>query len=188
MVGAPFTECVPPGRSGPHPESCQDPPRTRGGRTLRALNRRPGNRAHVDRRRLGQDRTADLARGSGKARGALITGWWRLTESDHAGKKAAHYLKRCAGPPGLYNCTMLQALRAQDALAIAEVSRRRSRDEQAMAQYLGIGRGARATGTPLDGTLLRRPDDVDLAAFESEERRRLKAATCSCRPMRDASS
>src|ERR1700749_1006416 len=29
-------------------------------------------------------------------------------------------------------------------------------------------RGARATGTPLDGTLLRRPDDVDLAAFESE--------------------
>jgi hypothetical protein len=30
------------------------------------------------------------------------------------------------------DCTMLQALRAQDALAIAEVSRRRSRDEQAM--------------------------------------------------------
>ena len=37
---------------------------------------------------------------------------------------------------------MLQALRAQDALAIAKVSRRRSRDEQAMAQYLGIGRGS----------------------------------------------
>ena len=71
---------------------------------------------------------------------------------------------------------MLQALRAQDALAIAEVSRRRSRDEQAMAQYLGIGRGARAKGAPMDGTILRRPDDVDLAAFESEERRRLEAA------------
>src|SRR3954466_15152284 len=67
---------------------------------------------------------------------------------------------------------MLQALRAEDALAIAEVARRRSRDEQAMAQYLGIGRGgARAKGVPLDGTLLRRPDAVDLAAFESEEGR-----------------
>ena len=71
---------------------------------------------------------------------------------------------------------MLQALRAEDALAIAEVSRRRSRDEQAMAQYLGIGRGARAKRAPLYGTLLRCPDDVDLAAFESEERRHLEAA------------
>ena len=71
---------------------------------------------------------------------------------------------------------MLQALRAEDALAIAVVSRRRSRDEQAMAQYLGIGRGARAKGAPTDGTILCRPDDVDLAAFESEERRRLEAA------------
>jgi hypothetical protein len=70
---------------------------------------------------------------------------------------------------------MLQALRSEDALAIAEVSRRRNRDEQAMAQYLGIGRGARAKAA-LNGTLLRRPDDVDLAAFESEERRRLEAA------------
>src|SRR3954462_1537883 len=91
-------------------------------------------------------------------------------------EKAPHDLKRCAGPPGRYDCTMLQALRAEDALAIAEVSRRRSRDEQAMAQYLGIGRGMRANGAPLHGTLLRRPDDVDLAAFESEERRRLEAA------------
>ncbi|HXO84560.1 MAG TPA: hypothetical protein VN803_03440 [Gemmatimonadales bacterium] len=115
-------------------------------------------------------------------RASALIDRWRPTESDHAGKKAAHYLKRCAGPPGRYNCTMLQALRAQDALAIAEVSRRRSRDEQAMAQYLGIGRGARATGTPLDGTLLRRPDDVDLAAFESEERRRLEAAITQLSP------
>jgi len=52
-----------------------------------------------------------------------------------------------------------------------------------MAQYLGIGRrGARAKGAPLDGTLLRRPDDVDLAAFESEERRRLKAAIAQLSP------
>src|SRR5690349_17395517 len=40
--------------------------------------------------------------------------------------------------------SMLQALRPEDALAIAEISRRRSRDEQAMAQYLGIGRRAHA--------------------------------------------
>ena len=52
-----------------------------------------------------------------------------------------------------------------------------------MAQYLGIGRrGARAKGAPLDGTLLRRPDDVDLAAFESEERRRLEAAIAQLSP------
>src|SRR5690348_5187187 len=76
---------------------------------------------------------------------------------------------------------MLQALRAQDALAIAEVSRRRSRDEQAMAKYLGIGRGARTQGAPLPGTLLR-PDDVDLAAFDSEERRRLEAAIAQLSP------
>jgi hypothetical protein len=76
---------------------------------------------------------------------------------------------------------MLQALRREDALAIAEVSRRRSRDEQAMAQYLGIGRGARARGPP-DGTLLRLADDFDLAAFESEERRRLEAAIAQLSP------
>src|SRR4051794_41872615 len=78
---------------------------------------------------------------------------------------------------------MLQALRAEDALAIAEVARRHSRDEQAMAQYLGIGRGgARAKGARLDGTLLRRPDAVDLAAFESEERRRLESAIAQLSP------
>ena len=78
---------------------------------------------------------------------------------------------------------MLQALRAEDALAIAEVARRRSRDEQAMAQYLGIGQGgARAEGAPLDGTLLRGPDAVDLAAFESEEGRRLETAIAQLSP------
>ena len=78
---------------------------------------------------------------------------------------------------------MLQALRPEDALAIAEVSRRRSRDEQAMAQYLGIGRGTRTNEAPPDGTLLRLPGgDVDLAAFESEERRRLEAAIAQLSP------
>ena len=71
---------------------------------------------------------------------------------------------------------MLQALRPEGALAIAEVSRRRSRDEQAMAQYLNIGRGAGANGAPPGCTLLRLPGDVDLAVFESEERRRNRAA------------
>lgn len=88
----------------------------------------------------------------------------------------------CAGSAGRYDNSMLQALRPEDALAIAEVSRRRSRDEQAMAQYLGIGRGARANRAPPDGTLLRLPGDVDLAAFESEERRRLEAAIAQLSP------
>ena len=81
-----------------------------------------------------------------------------------------------------YDNSMLQALRPEDALTIAEVSRRRSRDEQAMAQYLGVGRGARANGAPPDGTLLRLPGDVDLAAFESEERRSLEAAIARLSP------
>jgi len=51
-----------------------------------------------------------------------------------------------------------------------------------MAQYLGIGRGARANGAPPDGTLLRLPGDVDLAAFESEERRHLEAAIAQLSP------
>ena len=44
-----------------------------------------------------------------------------------------------------------------------------------MVQYLGIGRGARANTALPDSTLLRLPGDVDLAAFETEERRRLEA-------------
>src|SRR5215831_20216951 len=78
---------------------------------------------------------------------------------------------------------MLKALREEDALAIAEVSRRRSRDEQAMAQYLGIGRGlAPVKEAPLEGTLLRRSDTLDLEAFESEERQRLEAAIAQLSP------
>lgn len=83
---------------------------------------------------------------------------------------------------------MLKALRAEDALAIAEVSRRRSRDEQAMAHYLGIGRGrapvkeAPVKEAPLKGTLLRRSDVLDLEAFESEERQRLEAAIAQLSP------
>ena len=77
---------------------------------------------------------------------------------------------------------MLQALRPEDALSIAEVSRRRSRDEQAMDQYLGIGRGARANRALPAGTLLRLPGDIDLAAFESEERHRLEAAIAQLSP------
>ena len=51
-----------------------------------------------------------------------------------------------------------------------------------MAQYLGIGRGARANGAQSDGTLLRLPGDVDLAAFESDERRCLEVAIAQLSP------
>ena len=51
-----------------------------------------------------------------------------------------------------------------------------------MVQYLGIGRGARANTALPDGTLLRLPGDVDLAAFESEERRRLEAEIARLSP------
>ena len=87
------------------------------------------------------------------------------------------------GWPTRYDCAMLKALRSEDALAIAEVSRRRSRDEQAMTQYLGIGQGrAPVKEAPLEGTLLRRPDALDLEAFESEERQRLEAAIAQLSP------
>jgi uncharacterized protein DUF3775 len=77
---------------------------------------------------------------------------------------------------------MLTALTVSDALAIAEASRRRSRDEQAMVRYLGIGkRGRRAVETPAAATLLM-PDAVDLAAFESEERQRLESALARLAP------
>lgn len=77
---------------------------------------------------------------------------------------------------------MLQALQIADALAIAEAARRRSRDEQAMVQYLGIGRKrSRAASAPAALPLLR-PDAVDIAAFESDERRRLEEALMRLSP------
>jgi DNA-directed RNA polymerase specialized sigma24 family protein len=71
---------------------------------------------------------------------------------------------------------MLQALRIADALAIAEASRRRSRDERAMVDYLGIGRkGPRTTQAPPPSPLVI-TETIDLAAFESDERRHLQQA------------
>lgn len=75
---------------------------------------------------------------------------------------------------------MLQALEIADALAIAEAARRRSRDERAMVDYLGIGR-KRPRGPPPDRALLI-PDAVDIAAFESDERRRLEEALTRLSP------
>lgn len=77
---------------------------------------------------------------------------------------------------------MLQALQIADALAIAEAARRRSRDERAMVQYLGIGKHrARPSDTPAMPTLIR-ADAIDLAAFESDERRRLEEAIARLSP------
>lgn len=77
---------------------------------------------------------------------------------------------------------MLQALQIADALAIAEASRQRSRDEQAMVRYLGIGRRAsrKVALPPATGLLL--PDTIDLAAFESNERQRLEASIARLSP------
>lgn len=44
---------------------------------------------------------------------------------------------------------MLKALTPAAALAIAEVSLRRSRDEQAMVEYMGMGKQARQTPSEL---------------------------------------
>ena len=71
---------------------------------------------------------------------------------------------------------MLQALQIADALAIADASRRRSRDERAMAQYLGIGRKTQRAAnapSPLPFVIV---DTIDLAAFESDERNHLEQA------------
>lgn len=74
---------------------------------------------------------------------------------------------------------MLKALTIAEALAIADASLRRSRDERAMVEYLGIGRRrARAPRDPGSFSLLK-PTAVDLAAFESEERRELRDALAS---------
>jgi hypothetical protein len=70
---------------------------------------------------------------------------------------------------------MLQALKVADALAIAEASRRRSRDERAMVDYLGIGRKT-PRAKPPDALPFVITDRIDLAAFESDERRHLEQA------------
>ena len=69
---------------------------------------------------------------------------------------------------------MLQALQIADALAVAEASRRRSRDERAMVDYLGIGRKTPRAAKPPTGLPFVITDTIDLAAFESDERRRLE--------------
>ena len=71
---------------------------------------------------------------------------------------------------------MLQALQIADALAIAEASRRRSRDERAMVDYFGIGRKASRAAKPPAPPSLVIAETIDLAAFESDERRRLEQA------------
>jgi hypothetical protein len=71
-----------------------------------------------------------------------------------------------------YNRPMLSALSVADALAIAEASAQRSRDERAMVDYLGIGRrGPKASLPPYPRRL--QPGAADLAAFDSPERQRL---------------
>lgn len=76
---------------------------------------------------------------------------------------------------------MLQALQIADALAIAEASRRRSRDERAMVHYLGIGRrNSRERQPPPAPVVI--TDTIDLAAFESDERRSLEQKIESLSP------
>lgn len=79
-------------------------------------------------------------------------------------------------PARAYDDPMLQALQFADALAIADASRRRSRDERAMAQYLGIGRKAQRAAKPQSALPLVTANTIDLAAFESEERNHLEQA------------
>ena len=57
-------------------------------------------------------------------------------------------------------------------MAIVEAAARRTRDERAMVEYLGVGRRRPARGLPDDLRLVR-PSNADLAAFDSIERRRL---------------
>jgi hypothetical protein len=71
---------------------------------------------------------------------------------------------------------MFQALHIADALAIAEASRRRNRDERAMVQYLGIGRKTPRPPRPAAALPVLITDRIDLAAFESDERCRLEQA------------
>jgi hypothetical protein len=64
---------------------------------------------------------------------------------------------------------MLKALRIEEARAIAAAALRRSRDERAMVDYLGIGR----RGDAAIAARVILSTNIDLAAFESDERRAL---------------
>ncbi len=77
---------------------------------------------------------------------------------------------------------MLQALQIADALAIAEASRRRSRDERAMVEYLDIGRKGPRMAPARTPSPLVITDTIDLAAFESDERRHLQQAIDALSP------
>lgn len=69
---------------------------------------------------------------------------------------------------------MLKALSPGDALALADASLRRSRDERAMVEYLGIGKRRRPAPGELAAFPLLKATEIDLAAFESAERRKLR--------------
>lgn len=98
------------------------------------------------------------------------------------GPPAIRRMARERGNRSRYDGTMLMALQIADALAIAEASRRRSCDEQAMVRYLGIGRkGRRPTETPAALPLVT-AETIDLAAFESDERQRLERAIARLSP------
>jgi hypothetical protein len=71
---------------------------------------------------------------------------------------------------------MLQALQIADALDVAEASRRRSRDERAMVDYLGIGRKTRRSAQASAVPSFVIAETIDLAAFESNERQHLEQA------------
>jgi hypothetical protein len=66
----------------------------------------------------------------------------------------------------------LSALTLAEAMAIAEASAARTRDERAMIDYMGIGRRRRTEGAGQPPLVV--ADAVDLAAFEGGEQRHLR--------------
>ena len=71
---------------------------------------------------------------------------------------------------------MLKALTVSDVLAIAEASSRRTRDERAMVEYLGVGTRRRAPPDRTAGASLLKACAVDRGAFDSPERHGLATA------------
>jgi hypothetical protein len=74
---------------------------------------------------------------------------------------------------------MLKALTVADALTIASISYRRTCDERAMVEYLGIGKTTTVGSHSIVPGALLKPTAIDLAAFESDERIRLRDALAS---------